>query len=227
MELEPDFVAAKAVTGQARPVDRVLAFLNSLLGCTPALIELRQLCPVKAKTCPHSAKWPLDRDSRRQISSIGSEPTRPTARRRGPKPKISDEDLLAAILADLEASIFEGEGPQGLGSAAGAAVDTAHHLIVTHEVINVGNDRAQLSPMAKKAKAALEADKLDVVADRGYFDSEEILACEQAGITVTPPKPMTSGAKAEGRFAKQDFRNPTGPQGVTFCLIWVNKTACR
>jgi hypothetical protein len=47
---------------------------------------------------------------------------------------------------------------------------------------------------------------LDVVADRGYFNSEEILACEKAGITVTPPKPMTSNSKAEGRFGKQDFR---------------------
>ena len=49
------------------------------------------------------------------------------------------------------------------------------------------------------------AERLDAVADRGYFNSEEILDCEQAGITVTLPKPMTSGAKAEGRFGKQDF----------------------
>ena len=46
---------------------------------------------------------------------------------------------------------------------------------------------------------------LDVVADRGYYDGEEIKACEDAGITVTLPKPMTSGAKAAGRFGKQDF----------------------
>ena len=59
--------------------------------------------------------------------------------------------------------------------------------------------------MAKGAKAVLRAERLDAVADRGYFNSEEILACEQAGITVTLPKPMTSGAKAEGRFGKQDF----------------------
>src|SRR3981081_4456745 len=60
--------------------------------------------------------------------------------------------------------------------------------------------------MAKETKATLEAEKLDAVADRGYFSGEEILACEQAGITVTLPKPMTSNAKAEGRFGKQDFR---------------------
>ena len=85
------------------------------------------------------------------------------------------------------------------------AVETEHHLIVAHEVTNVGSDRSQLAAMAKEAKAVLRAERLDAVADRGYFNSEEILACEQAGITVTLPKPMTSGAKAEGRFGKQDF----------------------
>lgn len=43
------------------------------------------------------------------------------------------------------------------------------------------------------------------MADRGYFSGEEILACEQAGITITLPKPMTSGAKSDGRFGKQNF----------------------
>ena len=60
--------------------------------------------------------------------------------------------------------------------------------------------------MSKKAKAVLEVEKLDVVADRGYFDSEEILVCDRAGITVTLPKPMTSRSKAQGCFGKQDFR---------------------
>lgn len=59
--------------------------------------------------------------------------------------------------------------------------------------------------MAKQAKAALKTDKLDVVADRGYFKSEELLACDKAGIVVTLPKPMTSGSRAKGRFTKQDF----------------------
>ena len=85
------------------------------------------------------------------------------------------------------------------------AVETEHHLIVAHEVTNVGSDRSQLSAMSKEAKAVLGVEKLEAVADRGYWDSEEILACEQAGITVTLPKPMTSGAKADGRFGQQDF----------------------
>ncbi len=73
-------------------------------------------------------------------------------------------------------------------------------------MVNVGNDRAQLADISTKAKAELEVESLDVVADRGYFSSEEILACDRAGITVTLPKPMTSGVTARGRFGKQDFR---------------------
>ena len=49
------------------------------------------------------------------------------------------------------------------------------------------------------------ADGLEVLADRGCFSGEEILACERAGITPFVPKPFTSGAKADGRFGKQDF----------------------
>jgi hypothetical protein len=57
----------------------------------------------------------------------------------------------------------------------------------------------------QKAKEALDAGRLEVFADRGYFSGEQILASEQAGVTVTLPKPLTSGAKAAGRFCNQDF----------------------
>jgi len=59
--------------------------------------------------------------------------------------------------------------------------------------------------MAEQARTEMGAEKLEAVADRGYYEGEEIRACEEAGITVTLPKPQTSGAKAEGRFGKQDF----------------------
>jgi len=107
---------------------------------------------------------------------------------------------------DARSMATSGRGSGVVGYNVQTAVDTKHHLIVTHEVTNVGTDRSQLAHVAKEAKATLETESLDVVADRGYFSSAEILACEEAGITVTLPKPMTSGAKSEGRFGKQDFR---------------------
>jgi transposase len=106
---------------------------------------------------------------------------------------------------DSRSMATSGRGSGVVGYNVQVAVDTENHLIVTHDVTNVGSDRAQLANTAQAAKAALQVETLEAVADRGYFNGEEILACEQAGITVTLPKPMTSGAKSEGRFGKQDF----------------------
>jgi hypothetical protein len=107
---------------------------------------------------------------------------------------------------DSRSMATSGRGSGVVGYNVQVAVETKHHLIIAHEVINEGSDRAQLSPMAKAAKAVLAVEKLDAVADRGYFSGEEILACDNAGVTVTLPKPMTSGMMARGRFGKQDFR---------------------
>jgi transposase len=106
---------------------------------------------------------------------------------------------------DSRSMATSGRGSGVVGYNVQTAVDTEHHLIVAHEVTNVGSDRSQLANTAQAAKAALQVESLEAVADRGYFNGEEILACEQADITVTLPKPMTSGAKSEGRFGKQDF----------------------
>src|SRR5271163_1480156 len=117
---------------------------------------------------------------------------------------------------DARSMATSGRGSGVVGYNVQVAVEAEHHLIITHEVSNEGSDRSQLSPVAKEAKAILEVENLDAVADRGYFNSEEILACEEAGITVTLPKPMTSNAKAEGRFGKQDFRY-VAEQDVYIC----------
>src|SRR5271165_3882050 len=117
---------------------------------------------------------------------------------------------------DARSMATSGRGSGVVGYNVQLAVETEHHLIITHEVTNEGTDRSQLSPVAKEAKAILEVENLDAVADRGYFSSEEILKCDNAGITVTLPKPMTSNAKAEGRFGKQDFRY-VAEQDVYIC----------
>ena len=116
------------------------------------------------------------------------------------------DQQISLIDPDSRSMATSGRGSGVVGYNVQVAVDTKHHLIIAHEVTNVGSDRAQLAHMAKETKATLAATNLDVIADRGYFSSEEILECDKAGITVTLPKPMTSNAKTEGRFGKQDFR---------------------
>jgi transposase len=108
-------------------------------------------------------------------------------------------------LTDPDARSMKTRGTGIVGYNVQTAVDTKHHLIIAHEVTNDGIDCRQLTPMAEQARSALGCTELSVVADRGYFRSEEILACEQAGIRPIVPKPQTSNSKAEGRFGKQDF----------------------
>ena len=110
-------------------------------------------------------------------------------------------------LTDLDSRSMStsGRGSGVVGYNVQIAVDTEHHLIVTHEVTNDGSDRAQLANIACQAKVVLGVEKLEAVADRGYYSGEEILACHEAGIAVTLPKPTTSGIEAKGRFGKQDF----------------------
>jgi transposase len=108
-------------------------------------------------------------------------------------------------LTDPDARSMKTRGTGIVGYNVQTAVDTKHHLIVAHEVTNVGIDRDQLTSMAKQARAAMAVQDLTAIADRGYFKSEEILACHEAGITALVPKCKTSGAKAAGRFDKADF----------------------
>ncbi|ERW87456.1 ISPsy6, transposase [Pseudomonas aeruginosa] len=102
-------------------------------------------------------------------------------------------------LTDPDARSMKTRGTGMVGYNVQAAVDATHHLIVTHEVTNDGVDRDQLSSMAKQARAAMGVEALSAVADRGYFKGEEILACQEAGITVLVPKTLTSGATAAAR----------------------------
>jgi transposase len=106
---------------------------------------------------------------------------------------------------DARSMATSGRGSGIVGYNVQVAVDAKHHLIVAHEVTNSGSDRAQLAPMAAAAREAMGKKKLQAVADRGYYSGPQIKACDDAGIAAILPKPMTSNAKAEGRFDKSDF----------------------
>jgi hypothetical protein len=117
----------------------------------------------------------------------------------------SPDQQISLTDPDSRSMATSGRGSGVVGYNVQVAVETDNHLIVTHEVTTSGSDRSQLARIGKAAKAVMRTDALDAVADRGYFNSPEILKCHEADITVTLPKPMTSGAKSAGRFGKQDF----------------------
>jgi transposase len=108
-------------------------------------------------------------------------------------------------LTDPDARSMNSRGSGVVGYNVQSAVDAKHHLIIAHEVTNVGSDRSQLSRMAKAAKAVLGVERLDAVADRGYYNGNEIRDCEQDGIDAYLPKPNTSSNKAKGQFDRSAF----------------------
>jgi transposase len=144
---------------------------------------------------------------------------------------------------DARSMATSGRGTGMVGYNVQTVVDTQHHLIVAHEVTNVGHDRQQLSTMAQQGVQATGNGALTVLADRGYFNGEQIRECEQHGINTLVPKPLTSNSKAAGLFDKRDFtyvaklneyrcpagqsaiwRQPTVERGMTLHRYW--SSAC-
>jgi transposase len=107
---------------------------------------------------------------------------------------------------DARSMASQGKGTGTVGYNVQVAVETEHHLIVSHEVTNVGSDRHQLKRMAEQAREALGTNELTALADRGYYSGDELKACTDAGIVPLVPKPQTSSSQAEGRYGKDDFR---------------------
>ena len=116
---------------------------------------------------------------------------------------------------DARSMATSGKGTGMVGYNVQAAVDAEHHLIVAHDVTNIGNDRAQLAPMGLLAQAATGCDTLTVLADRGYLNGEQVLACEGTGVLPCVPKTLTSGHAKRGLFTGQDFVYDAGRDHYT------------
>jgi transposase len=114
----------------------------------------------------------------------------------GEQLKGTADEQISETDPDARSMISQAKGTGVVGYNVQAAVDTKNHLIVTHEVTNVGSDRSQLTKMASIARDEMGHDRLQAIADRGYFNSHEVKACMEGGITPLVPKPLTSNAKA-------------------------------
>ena len=79
--------------------------------------------------------------------------------------------------------------------------------------------------MGRLAQEATGRTALTVLADRGYYSGRQVLECTQAGMAPYVPKPLTSGAKAEDRFGKQDFvylpREDAYRCPASYARVWV------
>jgi transposase len=139
----------------------------------------------------------------------------------------SSHSQIALTDPDARCMSSRGRDTTVVGYNVQAAVDAKNHLIVTHDVTNVGSDRAQLSPMAEKAREVMGTEQLTALADRGYYSGEQIRRCEDNGITTYVPKSMTSNNRAQGLYDKKDFqylpetdeyRCPAGEIAIHRCI---------
>ena len=122
------------------------------------------------------------------------------------EPELNKREDKQISLTDPEARSLRTRGTGIVGYNVQTAVEPKNHLIVAHNVTNEFDDHNQLSPMAIAAKEALGVDKLDALADRGYYKGEAVVACDEAGITAYVPHTATSNNKAKGLYDKADFR---------------------
>src|SRR5437588_7335509 len=106
---------------------------------------------------------------------------------------------------DARSMATSGKGTATVGYNVQIAVDAEHHLIVAHEVTHPGYDRHQLVPMALEAQQATGCEQITALADRGYFNGDQVLSCEGTGVAPIVPKTLTSSGAKRGFFTRQDF----------------------
>jgi hypothetical protein len=146
-----------------------------------------------------------DRVSRLKEKIVGLKAQMQTLKEIGTQMQAAPDGHVSLTDPDARSMATSGRGTGMVGYNVQVAVDTRQHLMVAHEVTNLGHDRTQLVPMSQQAREALGEDQLTVLADRGYFNGEQIKDCEEHGIMTLVPKPLTSNNKAAGLFDKQDF----------------------
>jgi len=103
---------------------------------------------------------------------------------------------------DARSMATSGKGTATVGYNVQIAVDAEHHLIVAHEVTNQGYDRHH---MALEAQQATGCEQITALADRGYFNGDQVLSCEGTGVAPIVPKTLTSSGAKRGFFTRQDF----------------------
>jgi transposase len=128
-------------------------------------------------------------------------------------------------LSDPDSRAMAAYTKVGVGYNAQIAVDAKHKMIVEQAVTNDVLDMGLLRQTAEPARQILDVETIDVVADKGYFKSEDIEACEKAGLTPYVPRPQRGPSVREGFFRKDEFRYDAGrdayicPAGQTLTPI--------
>jgi hypothetical protein len=131
------------------------------------------------------------------------------------KRKVKFEELLERVQAEKEVSTVDPDArlmrlggdarPLDVCHNVQTVVDSKHHLIVDFEIINRSDDKGNLRSLSESAMEALDTDAVTVLADKGYYDGEDIVACEENGVMCLVAKPLAGGTEHSDGFARGDF----------------------
>lgn len=185
---DKNFTAAK--------VEARLAQVETSIGCYLAALDRADRAPSDIAEARTTRLREKIADLREQMQVLEA---------RGRQVEAAPDRQVSLTDPDARSMATSGKGTGMVGYNVQAAVDAEHHLIVAHAVTNVGSDRVQLAPMGLLAQAATGSATLTVLADRGYLNGEQVLACEGTGVLPCVPKILTSGHAKRGLFTGQDF----------------------
>lgn len=126
-------------------------------------------------------------------------------------------------LTDPDSRAMSRGGVNVVGYNVQVVVDAKHKLLVESAATNAVNDLGQLAPMTLAAQAALAQARVDVaarapaaaarpqppaakvVADTGYYKSQDIKACQDAGVEPYVARSHNSQSEHQGLYGKSDF----------------------
>jgi transposase len=121
----------------------------------------------------------------------------------GLKQQLAESDEKQISLTDADARLMKGRQGHHVSYNVQIAVDSKHKLVADFALTNEGNDLNCLAEMAQGAQQELGVPQLKVCADRGYYNTAQIKACEDAGIEVHMERPQP--AQTEGIFPLEQF----------------------
>lgn len=122
--------------------------------------------------------------------------------------EVLDKNNISGIsITDSDAKRMKTGNTKGtiIGYNVQSAVDEKNKLIIDYEVRNNVNDQGLLYEVAKNAKEKLGVNSIEVLADKGYFKSEDIIKCEENGIIPYVPKQKIVIPYIEPGYMKEKF----------------------
>ena len=112
-----------------------------------------------------------------------------------------------------------------------SVVDEKHKLIIDFDVSTCPDDKGALPKMTESAKEIMGVDKISAVADKGYYDGDDIETSEKNGTTCYVPKMESGRIATDSDYHRRNFQYDktndcyTCPHGIVLTFKKYKKRA--